>query len=66
MLEEPSIIQMNIDHYRTILNGRPTDEQRARVEFLLARAHDALAEAISRLARTINPEAEAETVVPAC
>ena len=62
MLEDPCIIQMNIDRYQAILINRRPDEQRTRVEQLLAEAHEALAQAIARLPKTIAPEADASTV----
>jgi hypothetical protein len=38
MMEEPSIIQMNIDRYRSMLNVGLSKEIRARIEQLLAEA----------------------------
>jgi len=58
MLEEPCIIQMNIDRYKSILKNRPEDDQRGRVEQLLAEAQEALAQAIVRLAKAIDPETD--------
>src|ERR1019366_9291604 len=51
MIEEPCIIQMNIDRYRAMLRQRLGDEERARIEQLLAEANRQLAEAIRQLAR---------------
>ncbi len=56
MIEEPCIIQMNIDRYRAMLRQRLGDEERARIEQLLAEANRQLAEAIRQLARTIDPD----------
>lgn len=54
MLEEPCIIQMNIDRYRAMLSLRPADEQRLRIEQLLADANTQLADAVRQLARAID------------
>jgi hypothetical protein len=56
MIEEPCIIQMNIDRYRAMLNLRPDDEQRARIEQLLAEANRQFASAARRLARAIDSD----------
>jgi hypothetical protein len=64
MLEEPCIIQMNIDRYITMLSHHPAGEQRARIEQLLAEARAELAKAISALARAIVPIDEAGAAVP--
>jgi hypothetical protein len=54
MLEEPCIIQMNIDRYRAMLSRRLPDNQRALIEQLLAEANAQLAEAIRQLVRAID------------
>jgi hypothetical protein len=64
MLEEPCIIQMNIDRYITMLSHHPAGEQRARIEQLLAEARAELAQAISALERAIGPGDEAGVVIP--
>jgi hypothetical protein len=46
MIEEPSIIQMNVDRYREMLSFRLDDDTRARVERLLDEAKRQLARAI--------------------
>ncbi|MGA3000290.1 MAG: hypothetical protein ABSE20_01055 [Acetobacteraceae bacterium] len=56
MLEEPCIIQMNIDRYRAMLRGQLAARQRARIEQLLAEANSQLAEAIRQLARAVEPD----------
>jgi hypothetical protein len=56
MLEEPCIIQMNIDRYRVMLRGHLAAEQRTGIEKLLAEANSQLAEAIRRLARAVDPD----------
>lgn len=43
MTEEPSIIRMNIDRYRTMLRERLGETERSRVEQLLAEAKHQLA-----------------------
>jgi len=53
-MEEPSIIQMNIDRYRSMLSGNLDTEQRARVEQLLAEANANLTSATGRSGRTIE------------
>jgi hypothetical protein len=55
MLEEPCIIQMNIDRYRAMLRGHLASEQRTQIEQLLAEANSQLAEAIRQLARAVDP-----------
>jgi len=54
MIEEPCIIQMNIDRYRALLRDSPTVAQRARIEGLIAEANVQLTEAIARLERAIT------------
>jgi hypothetical protein len=54
MLEEPCIIQMDIDRYRAILKHSLGREQRARVEQLLAEANCQFVEAVHLLTRTID------------
>jgi hypothetical protein len=56
MLEEPCIIQMNIDRYRAMLRSHPGSEQRMQIEQLLAEANGHLAEAIRQLARAVDPD----------
>ena len=56
MLEEPCIIQMNIDRYRAMLRGHLAGEQRAQVEQLLAEANRQLTEAIRQLAQAVDPD----------
>ena len=46
MIEEPGIIQMNVDRYREMLSFRLDDDTRARVEQLLDEAKRQLAQAI--------------------
>jgi len=46
MMEDPSIIQMNVDRYREMLSSRLDDETRARIEQLLSEAKRHLALAI--------------------
>jgi len=55
MLEEPCIIQMNIDRYRAKLQGHLAGEERTLIEQLLAEANSQLAEAIRQLARAVDP-----------
>jgi hypothetical protein len=64
MLEEPCIIQMNIDRYIAMLTDHPAGEQRTRIELLLAEARAELSQAISALARAISPGDEAGAAVP--
>jgi hypothetical protein len=54
MLEEPCIIQMNIDRYRAMLSRRQGEKQRAHIERLLADANRQLTEAIHQLAQAID------------
>ena len=54
MLEEPCIIQMNIDRYRAMLRGPLAAAQRTRIEQLLTEANSQLAEAIRQLARAVD------------
>ena len=56
MLEEPCIIQMNIDRYRAMLRGDLAAEHRTGIEKLLAEANSQLAEAIRQLARAVDPD----------
>jgi hypothetical protein len=56
MLEEPCIIQMNIDRYRAMLRGPLATRQRTSIEQLLAEANSQLAEAIRQLARAVDPD----------
>jgi hypothetical protein len=56
MIEEPCIIQMNIDRYRAMLSGRLNDEQRVRIEQLLAEANVQFALAVRRLAGATDPD----------
>jgi hypothetical protein len=55
-MEKPSIIQMNIDRYRSMLSGNLDADQRARVEQLLTEANANLTSATSRSGRGIEPE----------
>ena len=48
MMEDPCIIQMNIDRYRAMLGPLLSGEQHARIEQLLA-------EAVRQLARAAAP-----------
>jgi hypothetical protein len=64
MTEEPCIIQMNIDRYRAMLGIGMAEEQRARVEELLADATARFADAIGRLARAIDQDDESNTAGP--
>jgi len=63
MLEEPCIIQMNIDRYTAMLQAGPSEEYRALIEKLLAESRIQFAEAVGRLARSIDPGGEA-TAIP--
>jgi cytochrome c len=65
MLEEPCIIQMNIDRFTAMLNLRLADDQRARIEQSLAEAHTQLGQAIQRLARAIEQDEQAEVCTQA-
>ena len=56
MIEEPCITQMNIDRYRAMLSLRLDDEQRARIEQLLAEANRHLALAVRRLTCAIDSD----------
>jgi hypothetical protein len=49
--EDPTIIQMNIAHYRTMLKLHLDDEKRSVVERLLAEASDSLTLVVHRLCR---------------
>jgi hypothetical protein len=49
MLEEPGIIQMNIDRYRALLQGPLASEQRTSIQRLLA-------EALHHLPRAVDPD----------
>jgi hypothetical protein len=56
MLEEPCIIQMNIDRYRAMLRGDLAAEQRTGIQQLLAEANSQLAVSIRQLARAVDPD----------
>ncbi|MGA3403104.1 MAG: hypothetical protein ABSC95_28160 [Acetobacteraceae bacterium] len=55
MMEEPGIIQMNIDRYREMLTVRLDDDTRARVEQLLGEARCQLALAMDLKAPGRSP-----------
>jgi hypothetical protein len=56
MLEEPCIIQRNIDRYRAMPRGQLAATRRTQIEQLLEEATRQLGEAIRQLARAIDPD----------
>ena len=48
MMEPPTIIRMNISHYREMLKLVLDDHKRATIQRLLAQAESALEDALSR------------------